>query len=70
MELLPISIAVLFAAHVPFLAKVNVWVRLSAHTTTLPTVFVFAAVATEPARRPPTRKAIVIFRGVRVVFMD
>ena len=69
-ELLPISIAVLFAGHVSFLAKVKVCVRLSAQTTTLPAVFVVAAVATVPAKSAPTIKAIVTFRGVRVIFMS
>jgi hypothetical protein len=44
-------------------------VRLSAHTTTLPAVFVVAAVATVPAKSAPTTKAIVTFKGVRVIVM-
>jgi hypothetical protein len=68
-ELLPMVIAVLFAAQVPFLAKVNVWVRLSAHTRTLPAVFVVDAVATVPAKSAPATKAIATFKGVRVIFM-
>ena len=68
-ELLPISIAVLLTGHVLFLAKVKAWVRLSAQTTTLPAEVVVAAVATVPAKSAPATKAIVTFRGVRVIFM-
>ncbi len=68
-ELLPISIAVLFTGQELLLAKVKAWVRLSAQTTTLPAEVVVAAVATVPAKRAPATKAIVTFRGVRVIFM-
>jgi copper chaperone CopZ len=69
-ELLPISMAVLLAGHDPDLAKDKAWVRLSAHTTTLPAVDVVAAVATVPATSAPATKAMVTFRGVRVIFMS
>ena len=68
-ELLPISIAVLFTGHELFLAKVKACVRLSAQTTTLPAEVVVAAVATVPAKSAPATKAIDTFRGVRVIFM-
>ena len=62
--------AVLLAGHEPDLAKVKAWVRLSAHTTTLPAVDVVAAVATVPATSAPATKAMVTFIGVRVIFMS
>jgi hypothetical protein len=68
-ELLPIVIAVLLTGHALFFAKVKAWVRLSAHTRTLPTVFVVDAVATVPANKAPATNAIVTFNGVRVIFM-
>ena len=68
-ELLPISIAVLFAGHTPVLANVSAWVRLSAQTTTLLTEELFAAVATDPATTAPKMKAAVTLRGVRLIFI-
>jgi hypothetical protein len=68
-ELLPISIAVLFAGQVPVLAKLSACVRLSAQTITLLTVELFAAVATPPAIKIPAKNAAVTFTGVPLNFM-
>ena len=68
-ELLPISIAVLFAGQVPVLAKVSACVRLSAQTITLLTVELFAAVATPPAIKIPAKNAAVTFTGVPLNFL-
>ena len=70
MELLPISMAVLFVAHTPALAKVSTCVRLSAQTITLLTTELVAAVATEPAITAPKTKAAVTFSGVRFSFIS
>jgi hypothetical protein len=68
-ELLPISRSVLFAAHVPDLARVKACVRLSAQTETLLTTEFVEAVATEPAITAPKIKAAVTFTGVWLIFM-
>jgi hypothetical protein len=68
-ELLPISITDLLAAHTPDFAKVSICVRLSAQTTTLLTTELLAAVATDPAITAPKRKAAVTLSGVRLIFI-